>query len=379
MNILLLAIAFIVALYWLISVVQWLRYVKTIPLFEVTDCFKDEAIYPTLSVILPACNEEECIEQAVRQLITQDYPNLEVIVVNDRSTDNTGVILEKLLVQFPQLKVVTIDVLPSNWLGKNHAIDQGVRHATGEWLLLTDADVMFSPRSLKKTVSYALKHSLDHLTIVPDVYYGGVFYRAFLAYFAHTFFSLAMVTHKVGLGAFNLVKTSVYQEIGGYATIALYPLDDMSFGKRVVEQGYKQGLGCSGTGFIKVKWYESFFDLLKGFEKNQFSSMKYRVSAVIGLCIYSLVTNIYPFAGLFFGPLWARVLCGISVLSLFVAYNHLAKIMGISRSYFLLHPLSALLFLGAMLNSMVKTINRGGIEWRGTFYSLEDLKKQMRN
>ncbi|AFQ43288.1 glycosyltransferase [Desulfosporosinus meridiei] len=377
MNVLLLTIASVLALYGLISVVLWLRYMKTIRLFEVTDCLNDEAIYSKLSVIVPACNEEECIEQTVRQLITQDYQNLEIVIVNDRSTDNTGAILEKLLIQFPQLKVVTIYDLPSNWLGKNHAIDQGVKHATGEWLLLTDADVMFSPRSLKKTVSYALEHSLDHLTIVPDVFYGGVFYRAFLAYFGLTFFSIAMVTHKAGLGAFNLVKTSVYQEIGGYEAIALHPLDDMSFGKQIVEKGYKQGLACSGKGFIMVKWYESLFDILRGFEKNQFSSMNYRVSAVIGLCIYSLLTNVYPFAGLFFGPLSARILCGISVLSLFVAYNHLSKLMDISRGYFLLHPLSALLFLGAMLNSMVKIINRGGIKWRGTFYPLEVLKKHI--
>lgn len=89
--------------------------------------------------------------------------------MNDRSTDNTGAVLEKLKVQYPQLKVITIYDLPPNWLGKNHAMYQGVKEATGEWLLFTDADVIFSPRSIKNTVGYALEHTLDHLTKLIDI------------------------------------------------------------------------------------------------------------------------------------------------------------------------------------------------------------------
>ena len=136
---------------------------KKKPIFRGSDCSDNEIINPSLSVIIPACNEEESIEQAVIQLINQDYPNFEVIVVNDRSTDNTGVILEKLKVQYSQLKVINITELPSNWLGKNHAISQGVKASSGEWLLFTDADIMFTPNSLKETISYSSKNELDHL------------------------------------------------------------------------------------------------------------------------------------------------------------------------------------------------------------------------
>lgn len=374
MNIFVLALALISSLYWLSIIVLWFRYMKTLPVFKVTDCLYDEAIYPSVSVIIPACNEGESIEQTVRQLISLDYPHLEVIVVNDRSTDNTGAVLEKLKVQYPQLKVTTIYDLPPNWLGKNHAMYQGVKEATGEWLLFTDADVIFSPKSIKNTVGYALEHTLDHLTIAPDLYYGGVFYRAFLAYFVFAVTATVMFTKKVGVGAFNLVKKSVYNEIGGYEVIALQPLDDMSLGRLVVNKGYKQGFGLPSKGFITVKWYKNLFDALKGFEKNLFASMNYKVSAVIGLCVYSLVTNVYPFVGLFFGSVWARALCGISLLSLFAVYNHLSKLIDISRSYVLFHPISAILYLGAVINSTVKALSRGGIEWRGTVYSLKELK-----
>jgi len=374
MNILILAFALISALYWLSMSVLWYRYMKTLPVFKVNDCLYDKANYPLVSVIIPACNEEESIEQAVRQLISQDYPQLEVIIVNDRSTDNTGVVLEKLKGQCPQLKVITIYDLPPNWLGKNHAIYRGEKEATGEWLIFTDADVMFSPRSMKQTVGYALEHKLDHLTIAPDLYYGGVFYRAFLAYFTFAVTATVMVTKKVGVGSFNLVKKSVYNEIGGYEVLATQPVDDMSFGRLVVNKGYKQGFGLPGKGFITVKWYKNLFATLKGFEKNLFASMNYKVSAVIGLCVYSLVTNVYPFVGLFFGSVWARALCGISLLSLFAVYNHLSKLFDISSSYVLFHPISALLYLGAVINSTVKALSRGGIEWRGTIYSLKELK-----
>jgi len=357
------------------TVLLWFRYIKKRPVFLETDSSNNGIIYPALSVIIPACNEEESIEQAVRQLISQDYPNLEVIVVNDRSTDNTGAVLEKLKVQYPQLKVITIYDLPPNWLGKNHAVYQGVKEATGEWLLFTDADVMFSLGSLKKTLSYALEHTLDHLTIAPDLYYGGVFYRAFLTYLSFAITATVMFTNKVGVGAFNLVKKSVYQEIGGYEAIAMRVADDMSFGELVVNKGYKQDFGLSGKGFIIVKWYDNLFALLKGIRKNQFAHFKYSVGATLVICLYALLVGVYPFVGIFLGPIWARALCGVSVVSLFAVYNYLAKYLNISRSYVVIHPISVLLYIGAILNSMVKTISQGGVEWRGTIYSIKELKK----
>lgn len=356
---------------------RWLKYMEKRHFFRVTDCSNNEAVYPSLSVIIPACNEEKSIEQVVKQLISQDYPCLEIVVVNDRSTDKTGKILEKLKLQYPQLKVITICDLPSNWLGKNHAIYQGVKEATGEWLLFTDADVMFTSGSLKKTLSYALEHTLDHLTISPDVFYGSIFYRAFVTYFILAFTYTAMLTNKVGIGAFNLVKKSVYQEIGGYEAIALRVADDMSFGELVVNKGYKQDFGLSGKGFISVKWYENLCAIFKGLEKNGFAYFKYNVVTAIVVCLFILLVGVYPFVGIFIGPIWARALCVVSVLSLFPGYNYLAKYENISRSFFAIHPISALIYTGIILSSVVKTLRRGGVEWRGTVYPTKLLKKHI--
>lgn len=220
------------------TAVLLLRYLKKMPIFREIIGSNDGTIYPPLSVIIPACNEEKSIGEAVRRLMNY-YPHLEVIVVIDRSTDNTALLLEKLKVEYPQLKVVTISDLPPNWLGKNHAVYRGEKEATGEWLLFTDADVMFSSSSLKVTIRYAMEKNLDHLAIVPDLYYGSVLHRAFLAYFSLAFISVAMITNKVGVGAFNLVKKSVYQAIGGYEAIPMQVIDDMSLGTSVVDKGYK--------------------------------------------------------------------------------------------------------------------------------------------
>ena len=100
---------------------------KNKPVFCGSNCSDNEIIYPSLSVIIPACNEEESITQTISHLLDQDYPNFEVIVVNDRSTDHTGIVLEELKIKYPQLKVVNITDLPPQWLGKNHAIYQGVK------------------------------------------------------------------------------------------------------------------------------------------------------------------------------------------------------------------------------------------------------------
>jgi len=374
MNGLLLVLASINVVIWVYLGLLLFSNLKKKPIFRGTDCSGNEIIYPSLSIIIPACNEEESIKRAISQLLDQDYPDFEVIAVNDRSTDRTGVVLEELKIKHPQLKVVTITELPPNWLGKNHAVYQGVKHATGKWLLFTDADIMFSPRSLKRTVSYSLENKLDHLTISPDIIHKGFFYGGFISLFLFTITFLFIISKSAGLGAFNLVKKSVYQEIGGYEAIAMQPVDDFSFGKLVVKKGYKQSFGFS-KGLISVKMYNNLLSMIKGIEKNQFAGTNYSVIGTLASCWLNIFLHVYPFAGLFFGPQWARVLCGFSIIIVAAIYNYSKKYINVSLRHVLIHPISALLYFWAVLNSMVKILSRGGIEWRGTVYPLEALKK----
>lgn len=311
----------------LINIVIWAFYgllffgnLKKKPIFRSSDCSDNEIIYPSLSVIIPACNEEESVRQAISQLLNQDYPNLELIIVNDRSTDNTGAILAELNIKYPQLKVIKITDLPPKWIGKNHAIYQGVKQATGEWILFTDADVMFSPGSLKQTVSYCLGNKLDHLTITPNITYKGFFYGGFISFFIIVVTGFYLSSKSAGIGAFNLIRKSAYQEIGGYEAIAMQPVDDVSLGKLVVKKGYKQSFGFS-KGLISVKLFNNLFAMMKGIKKNQFASTNYRVLPTLVFCCFILFVNVYPFVGLFLGSEWVRALCGFSIILLFAIYN----------------------------------------------------------
>ena len=124
---------------------------------------------PTLSVLVPACNEASTLERAMQSLLAMDYPRLEIIAVNDRSTDGTGELLERLAAANPRLRVRHVTALPSGWLGKNHALHIASQEATGDWLLFTDADVVYTPDALLRAVSYARRVGADHLVVSPRI------------------------------------------------------------------------------------------------------------------------------------------------------------------------------------------------------------------
>ncbi|MDR3586286.1 MAG: glycosyltransferase family 2 protein [Desulfosporosinus sp.] len=374
MNVLLIVIASISAITWLGLGLLFYMTMHNKPIFRGTAFSGKEITYPSLSIVIAACNEEESIEQTVTRLLNQDYPGLELIVVNDRSTDSTGVILAELDIKYSQLKVITITALPPNWLGKNHAVHQGAKHATGAWILLTDADVMFSPDSLKKTISYALEHKLDHLTILPDVVNRGFFFRGFFSLFMFSMTVTFATKRCAGFATFNLLKRSVYEAIGGYEAIAMQVIDDFSLGQLVVKQGYRQNFGYS-KGLTSVKFYDSLSATFKGFEKNFFGCTNYSVTGLLLTCCLILFLHVYPFVGLLFGPQLARVLCGVPVITVFIIYHYGNRYIDAPTVNFFIHPISALLYIGVLLNSMIKTLRQGGINWRGTFYSLKELRK----
>jgi cellulose synthase/poly-beta-1,6-N-acetylglucosamine synthase-like glycosyltransferase len=140
--------------------------------------------WPHVSIIVPARNEEQGVRAAVESLLRQDYPALELVVVNDRSTDRTSAILAALAEEHPgRLRVVMVTELPAGWLGKNHALLLGARQSSGAWLLFTDADVVFDPTCLRRAVAYAEAQGLDHLTMSPRLLAHGYWLNAFVNFF----------------------------------------------------------------------------------------------------------------------------------------------------------------------------------------------------
>jgi glycosyltransferase involved in cell wall biosynthesis len=339
------------------------------------------SICPPLSIVAGARNEGRAVEAAVTSLLSLDYPALEIVIVNDRSTDDTGAILERLArdakVQ-PRLTVVNVTALPEGWLGKNHALHVGAGRASGELLLFTDADVHFEPTTLRRAVTYLQGQKLDHLAARPDVRVPGLALKAFVAAFS-VFFSLYARPWKardprskahVGIGAFNLIRSEAYRALGGHRAIAMRPDDDMKLGKLVKKHGLRQDM-VDGQGFVIVEWYSSLRELIDGLMKNAFAGIDYSLWNTAGATAALLLMNVWPFVAVFVTDGVTRTLYGVSVLLLVLVFW---TVNGSRVGYVLGYPAAAALFAYITWRSAFLAITTGSVTWRGTKYPLEQMR-----
>jgi glycosyltransferase involved in cell wall biosynthesis len=336
---------------------------------------------PPLSIVAAARNEARGIEAAVRSLLRLDYPALEIVIVNDRSTDETGAILERLAAEHPRLKVTTINELPEGWLGKNYALQSGAAAATGDLLLFTDADIVFEPSTLRRAVALIEEERIDHLAAIPDVRVPGLALNAFMAAFG-VFFSLYSRPWKardprsnshIGVGAFNLIRTAVYQAIGGHRAIAMRPDDDMKLGKVVKKHGFRQDV-VSGRGFVVVEWYASLRELVDGLMKNAFAGVDYSLVKLAGSTLALFLMNVLPFLAVFFTDGVTRALYAVCVVLIVLIFSISARFGGAPLIVVLAYPFAALLFAYIMWRSALIAVTRGTITWRGTAYPLAAMR-----
>jgi len=341
----------------------------------------DTASLPRVSIIVPARNEARHVEAALQSLLRMDYPDLEVIAVDDRSTDRTGEILDRLAAESPQLQVVHVDDLPPGWLGKNHALAAGAERATGQWLLFTDADVSMTPPTLRLAVCYAQTNQLDHLALTPGIDMPNLLLQSFVVTFV-TFFCIYFQPWKardprskryIGIGAFNLVRRTVYEQAGGHEAIRMRPDDDMMLGKRIKGHGFRQD-SASGVGLICVPWYGSLGEVFIGLEKNAFSGVNYSIPTVLAGATVMLLLNVWPFVAMFVvrGP--AQWLYAATSLLLWALCWRVAAWLRLPWRSALAFPLCVVLFLAIQWRAMYLTLKNRGIRWRDTHYSLDELK-----
>ena len=336
---------------------------------------------PKVSVIVAARNEARKIEPALQSLLQQDYPNIEFIVVDDRSMDETGEILDRMAHTDGRLKVVHVTELTAGWLGKTYAQHTGAAHATGELLLFTDADVHMESSVIGRAVNFLLTEKLDHLTIAPQVtmpstlleMFGGAFTILFGLYAKPWKASDPKSKQFIGIGAFNFLRADVYRAIGGHVPIAMRPDDDMKFGKLVKKNGYRQEM-LLGDGLLTVEWYSSVRELTRGLEKNSFAGVEYNLAVVIASTVAQFLMFVWPMVALFVTAGTTRWLNAAIVLTVAVLYVGNARLHGLKRWHWIALPVTALLFLYIFWRATVKAILNGGIDWRGTHYSLAELK-----
>ena len=337
---------------------------------------------PSVSIVIAARNEERNIRAALQSLLRLDYPALQLVVVNDRSEDGTGAILTELAASDSRLEMIEVTTLPQGWLGKNHALWRGSAAATGELLLFTDADVMMNTETLARAVGYLQRQHLDHLAVTPEARMPGWLLNCFgmtFGFFFGLFTRPWQVTNPkrrahIGIGAFNLVRASIYREVGGHRTIAMRPDDDLKLGKIIKLSGARQGL-LYGTGLIRVEWYSSVTEVVRGLEKNLFAGTDYRIWMMLGGIGFNLGFCLWPWLALLLtgGAVQILYAASVAVLSLAVAAN--ARFHGYHGWYALGFPLTTALFTWIMARTLILNLRQGGIYWRGTFYPLADLKK----
>jgi glycosyltransferase involved in cell wall biosynthesis len=337
---------------------------------------------PHVSVIVPACNEQDTIEPALRSLLALDYAALEIIVINDRSTDRTGEVLRKIKTDHPRLHILEITELPEGWLGKNHALHQGAKVARGEYLLFTDADILFAKSTLARAMAVMIKEQQDHLALIFKNIAKGWLLNAMMVDAGGGLFFLfkpwkvsdPRSRHFIGVGAFNLIRQSVYRQIGGHEPVKMHPIDDIMLGKIIKQHGYRQEC-LSGYDFLTVRWYASPRKMIQGLMKNIFALYNFRVSLVLAAILMIGVITILPVWGALFATGPARLCFALAVVTRLASSAYGALHTGATLWIVPFSLLTSYINIYIILKGMVTTLHNRGIIWRGTYYPLDQLKK----
>ena len=343
---------------------------------------KAEKNLPSITVIAAVLNEETHIQTAVSSWLTLDYPKLKIIIVNDRSTDNTESICNHINSIHPHVQVIHVARLQPGWLGKNHALHCGAQQATTDYILFTDGDVRMHPATLKKAVKCLQKNKTDHLCALfnpqlPTKLLNMIFLDFWLGlcgWFKPWKAQNPQDSHGMGIGAFNLIHRQKYIKAGGHKPVKLSLVDDIALGIHLKQQGLKQKC-INGMQMITVPWYSSLQDMIHGLSKNSFAGLDFSIPKVLLVSLFILLMQIWPWWGLFFYreiPLFLNILfLSWSILIVFITTAH----TGISRYCLIWFPISPYIRLFILINSVIKNIYRKGIFWRGTYYPLSTLKK----
>ncbi len=382
---LLLAYASVSLLYWLWTGWGVVRIRRGMPrLVELADPAPET--WPRLSVIVPARDEAEKLPAAAATLLAADYPDLEIVFVDDRSTDGTGEIIDRLAGGDGRVRALHVGELPPGWLGKVHALERGLAASTGAFVLFTDADVHFRPQTFRKAVAHCHADRLDHLAVLPECWPAGFAVDALVSVFVRQFLVFIVRPWSIGrpgsrayagIGAFNLVRRSALEATEGLGWLRREVADDMGLGLLMKRSGARCAL-VAGFGSVGLRWYRSVPEAARGAEKAYASAWRFRllrpvIDAAIVLALeLSPLLTLLPLA---FAPLRAVGYAGLAVLGAFactaVCLGRWARapLLPILAGPVIAPLLVALTFRAALVGR-----RRGGVCWRGTLYATEMLR-----
>jgi chlorobactene glucosyltransferase len=342
---------------------------------------------PLISVIVPARNEARNIERCVSALLAQTYRNFEVIVLDDRSTDDTGAILARLAASQPRLRVVLGEPLPAGWAGKPHALSQGVAAARGEWLCFVDADTFVRPEALAATYATAQVYQADMFSMLTGqtlgTFWEKVVMPVVLSGLAFGFPPERVNDPKrpeaVANGQYILIKRKVYEAVGGHSALRASLVEDKALAETVKRAGYRLVL-ADGQALAETRMYTSLPELWEGWTKNMFLGLQDRPWLLFFGALSSLAGALALPTWLLAGLVWlARggglpawvVLAEAAVVWAVVIYARarVAQQLKISAWYAISLPLGAGIFAAMMATSTLRVLTGKGVVWKGRTYT----------
>jgi GT2 family glycosyltransferase len=385
-----LAVGWGVALLWATRGGAWLRGMSRLPDLRRETPGRGRG---RLSVIVPARNEGKSVGAGLRSLLASKGVELEVIAVDDRSTDETGLVMDA-LEQEPRENGVRylvehVQVLPPGWLGKPHAMARGAALATGEWLLFTDGDVVFAEETLARSLAWLEREGGDHLLVVPTVMARSAGESMMLpllhilSIWGPRLWRVADPDARdaVAVGAFNLMRRTTYAAVGGWERLRMEVIEDLRMGYLIKQAGFASRV-VTGRDMVRIRWAHGARGVVDNLTKNVFAAFRFRIGLMVAGTVATAIMCLLPFAGIVTGAMWDRAwlwpsLVSVAVLAaLYWRYRRFADPGGAATMLWLAaFPLAALVFVYAMARSMVLTLVRGGVVWRGTLYPLHELRE----
>lgn len=349
----------------------------------------DDSTLPFISILVPARNEEINIRGCVTSLLEQDYPNYEVIILNDSSEDKTGEILNEIQAGYRKLKIVQGKPLEEGWTGKTYACKQLAGEAKGDWLLFTDADTRHQPGSLRGAIYVALERDSDLLTIFPKMIMKSLSEKLlmpmlfFIAFVLLPFYFVdkkGYTKFAIGVGPFMLFKRSAYDKIGGHASVRNAIVEDIWLSRKIKEHGLKLA-AADGQSLCSVRMYRNFKEIWNGFSKNIFAGFNFSAPLLFTVNFLYLILFFLPFVFLIMYPALdyqtktIPVLVLIQVIILYLIRILLAIKFKLGFVSTLLHPLGALTVPVIAFNSWRWIAAGKGAKWKGRIYQTKASSK----
>lgn len=388
----LIVLAWLMALSWLHRSVMALRGMASV--LDLTAIEKGQLLAlpegngPDVTVVVPARDEQHSIEASLESLLGSEGVRAQIVAIDDRSEDRTGELMDAVASRSNSgsntLEVIHNRELPQGWLGKPHALALGVARARAPWLLFTDGDVTFAPEALELSLRAAKKTGADHFVLVPTLTHNGVLAAGVqgsiqaLGQWAARMWKVQDPEAKdfFGVGGFNLLRADALEAVGGMERLRMEIVEDVSLGWLVKKELHRKSMMVLGPGLVKIAWMQGPFGIVSLLEKNAFAGFRYKVGTGVVASVALVLQAVVPLLALAAGP-WGVAACITFYCSVAMSFRANRKLNYVSPLLALLYAPSVVILAWSFLRSMILTIKRGGVTWRGTLYPLAELKRAM--